>query len=335
MAITTALVPSPIVIHQEEAIEAIARAVRRSRSGLKDPKRPMGSFMFLGPSGVGKTFLCKQLAKFMFGDEDAIITMDMSEYMEKHNASRLVGAPPGYVGFEEGGQLTEQVRRRPYSVVLLDEIEKAHPDVFNMLLQIMEEGRLTDSFGRHVDFRNVILIMTSNLGSHTMRSGGQLGFERLENTEVAEEERRKRNKTNVMVEVERHFRPEFLNRLDEAIIFNPLTRTDLESIVGLQLNEVRERLVEHGLTLELTAAATSLLIDKGYNADYGARPLRRAIERLIEDPMAEQLLREELEEMKTIYADIDEAGEKLTFSTEPPATNPAEKSTDEPASTEA
>jgi ATP-dependent Clp protease ATP-binding subunit ClpC len=324
-----------IVIHQEEAIEAIARAVRRSRSGLKDPKRPMGSFMFLGPSGVGKTFLCKQLAKFMFGDEDAIITMDMSEYMEKHNASRLVGAPPGYVGFEEGGQLTEQVRRRPYSVVLLDEIEKAHPDVFNMLLQIMEEGRLTDSFGRHVDFRNVILIMTSNLGSHTMRSGGQLGFERLENTEVAEEERRKRNKTNVMVEVERHFRPEFLNRLDEAIIFNPLTRTDLESIVGLQLNEVRERLVEHGLTLELTAAATSLLIDKGYNADYGARPLRRAIERLIEDPMAEQLLREELEEMKTIYADIDEAGEKLTFSTEPPATNPAEKSTDEPASTEA
>jgi ATP-dependent Clp protease ATP-binding subunit ClpC len=320
-----------IVIHQEEAIEAIARAVRRSRSGLKDPKRPMGSFLFLGPSGVGKTFLCKQLAKFMFGDEDAIITMDMSEYMEKHNASRLVGAPPGYVGFEEGGQLTEQVRRRPYSVVLLDEIEKAHPDVFNMLLQIMEEGRLTDSFGRHVDFRNVILIMTSNLGSHTMRAGGQLGFERLENTEVADEERRKRNKTNVMVEVERHFRPEFLNRLDEAIIFNPLTRVDLESIVGLQLNEVRERLVEHGLTLELTAAATSLLIDKGYNADYGARPLRRAIERLIEDPMAEQLLREELEEMKTIYADIDEAGEKLTFSTEPPATKPV----DEPASSEA
>ncbi|MDF1838025.1 MAG: AAA family ATPase, partial [Planctomycetota bacterium] len=319
------------VIHQEDAITAIARAVRRSRSGLKDPKRPMGSFLFLGPSGVGKTFLCKQLAKFMFGDEDAIITMDMSEYMEKHNASRLVGAPPGYVGFEEGGQLTEQVRRRPYSVVLLDEIEKAHPDVFNMLLQIMEEGRLTDSFGRHVDFRNVILIMTSNLGSHTMASGGQLGFERLENTKVAEEERRTRNKTNVMVEVERHFRPEFLNRLDEAIIFNPLTREDLESIVGLQLNEVRERLVEHGLTLELTAAATSLLIDKGYNADYGARPLRRAIERLIEDPMAEQLLREEIEEMKTIYADIDEDGEKLTFSTEPPATKPA----DEPASTEA
>ena len=199
-----------VVIHQEDAIAAIARAVRRSRSGLKDPRRPMGSFLFLGPSGVGKTFLCKQLAKFMFGDEDAIITMDMSEYMEKHNASRLVGAPPGYVGYEEGGQLTEKVRRRPYSVVLLDEIEKAHPDVFNMLLQIMEEGRLTDSFGRHVDFRNVILIMTSNLGSHTMTSGGQLGFERLEANELAEEERRNRNKTNVMVEVERHFPPRVL-----------------------------------------------------------------------------------------------------------------------------
>ncbi|MCA9000865.1 MAG: ATP-dependent Clp protease ATP-binding subunit [Planctomycetes bacterium] len=320
-----------VVIHQEDAIQAIARAVRRSRSGLKDPKRPMGSFLFLGPSGVGKTFLCKQLAKFMFGDPDAIITMDMSEYMEKHNASRLVGAPPGYVGFEEGGQLTEQVRRRPYSVVLLDEIEKAHPDVFNMLLQIMEEGRLTDSFGRHVDFRNVILIMTSNLGSHTMSAGGQLGFERLENTQKSEEERRKRNKTNVMVEVERHFRPEFLNRLDEAIIFNPLTREDLESIVNLQLSEVRNRLTEHGLSLELTPAATNLLIDKGYNADYGARPLRRAIERLIEDPMAEQLLREEIEEMKTIYADLDDSGEALTFSTDPPTTQP----TEEPAGTEA
>ena len=313
-----------VVIHQEDAITAIARAVRRSRSGLKDPSRPMGSFLFLGPSGVGKTFLCKQLAKFMFGDADAIITMDMSEYMEKHNASRLVGAPPGYVGYEEGGQLTEKVRRRPYSVVLLDEIEKAHPDVFNMLLQIMEEGRLTDSFGRHVDFRNVILIMTSNLGSHTMRAGGQLGFERVEAGEVGEEERRKKNKTNVMVEVERHFRPEFLNRLDEAIVFNPLTREDLEHIVHLQLNEVRTRLTEHGLTLELTPAARSLLIDKGYNADYGARPLRRAIERLIEDPMAELLLREDITDGRTIYGDLAESGDELTFSTDPPATHPSE-----------
>ena len=314
-----------VVIHQEDAITAIARAVRRSRSGLKDPSRPMGSFLFLGPSGVGKTFLCKQLAKFMFGDADAIITMDMSEYMEKHNASRLVGAPPGYVGYEEGGQLTEKVRRRPYSVVLLDEIEKAHPDVFNMLLQIMEEGRLTDSFGRHVDFRNVILIMTSNLGSHTMRAGGQVGFERFETSEVnenAEEDRRKKNKTNVMVEVERHFRPEFLNRLDEAIVFNPLTREDLQIIVQLQLAEVRTRLTQHGLTLELTAPATSLLIDKGYNADYGARPLRRAIERLIEDPMAELLLREEIGEGRTIYADINQTGDELVFNTEPP-TQPA------------
>ncbi|HRV81681.1 MAG TPA: ATP-dependent Clp protease ATP-binding subunit, partial [Planctomycetota bacterium] len=314
-----------VVIHQEDAITAIARAVRRSRSGLKDPRRPMGSFLFLGPSGVGKTFLCKQLAKFMFGDPDAMITMDMSEYMEKHNASRLVGAPPGYVGYEEGGQLTEKVRRRPYSVVLLDEIEKAHPDVFNMLLQIMEEGRLTDSFGRHVDFRNVILIMTSNLGSHTMRAGGQLGFERLEHSELAEDERRKKNKNNVMVEVERHFRPEFLNRLDEAIVFNPLTREDLEHIVHLQLSEVRTRLAEHGLSLELTPAAMGLLIDKGYNADYGARPLRRAIERLIEDPMAEQLLREEISEGRTLYADLNETGDALTFTTEPPATRAAEE----------
>ncbi|MEZ6020924.1 MAG: ATP-dependent Clp protease ATP-binding subunit [Planctomycetota bacterium] len=278
-----------VVIHQEDAIAAIARAVRRSRSGLKDPRRPMGSFLFLGPSGVGKTFLCKQLAKFMFGDPDAVITMDMSEYMEKHNASRLVGAPPGYVGYEEGGQLTEKVRRRPYSVVLLDEIEKAHPDVFNMLLQIMEEGRLTDSFGRHVDFRNVILIMTSNLGSHTMTGGGQLGFERLEANELAEEERRKRNKTNVMVEVERHFRPEFLSRLDEAIVFQPAHPRGPGRIVPATQGSARPH-GEHGLTLEVTPAAMGLLIDKGYNADFGA-PLRRAIERLIEDPMAEYLLR--------------------------------------------
>ena len=315
------------VIHQEEAIKAIARSVRRSRSGLKDPRRPMGSFLFLGPSGVGKTYLCKQLAKFMFGDEDAVITMDMSEYMEKHNASRLVGAPPGYVGYEEGGQLTEKVRRRPYSVVLLDEIEKAHPDVFNMLLQIMEEGRLTDSFGRHVDFRNVILIMTSNLGSQQMKAGAQLGFGRMAPTESSEQDRKKRMYADVMIEVERHFRPEFLNRLDETIVFNPLTNEDLQRIVHLQLGEVRARLQEHEIVLSTTENAIEFLISKGFHEDYGARPLRRAIERYIEDPLAEELLRGRFDSSAKVWVDkkeedednlvfLDEAPEK----SEPPAT---------------
>jgi ATP-dependent Clp protease ATP-binding subunit ClpC len=294
---------SSIVINQDDAIAAIARSVRRSRSGLKDPRRPMGTFLFLGPSGVGKTYLCKQLAKFMFGDEDNVITMDMSEYMEKHNASRLVGAPPGYVGYEEGGQLTEKVRRRPYSVVLLDEIEKAHPDVFNMLLQIMEEGRLTDSFGRHVDFKNVILIMTSNLGSHTMKAGAQLGFGRFDQASADAGDRKKKMRSDVMVEVERHFRPEFLNRVDEAIVFNPLTNEDLSRIVHLQLDEVRARLAEHDIEVELTKSAIDFLIDKGFHEDYGARPLRRAIERHIEDPLAEHLLRGKFEDQSKVWID--------------------------------
>ena len=302
-----------VVINQDDAIKAIARSVRRSRSGLKDPRRPMGSFLFLGPSGVGKTYLCKQLAKFMFGDEDAVITMDMSEYMEKHNASRLVGAPPGYVGYEEGGQLTEKVRRRPYSVVLLDEIEKAHPDVFNMLLQIMEEGRLTDSFGRHVDFKNVILIMTSNLGSQQMKAGSQLGFGRLEKGEASSEDRKKRITADVMIEVERHFRPEFLNRVDELIIFNALTHEDLTTIVHLQLDEVRSRLAEHDLELDLQPAAIDFLIEKGFHEDYGARPLRRAIERFIEDPLAETLLRGEFSGGSRVRVDREKDAEHFTF----------------------
>ncbi len=314
-----------VVIHQEPAIQAIARSVRRSRSGLKDPSRPMGSFLFLGPSGVGKTYLCKQLAQFMFGDPDAVITMDMSEYMEKHNASRLVGAPPGYVGYEEGGQLTEKVRRRPYSVVLLDEIEKAHPDVFNMLLQIMEEGRLTDSFGRHVDFRNVILIMTSNLGSQQMKAGAQLGFGRVQKTELSDDDRRKKMTADVMIEVERHFRPEFLNRLDQAIVFNPLDHNDLARIVHLQLADVRSRLAEHSIDLNLTEAAVDFLITEGFHEDYGARPLRRAIERHIEDPLAEKLLRGEFDDSSAAWADRAPEGEEgLVFSsTEPtPPTKP-------------
>jgi len=279
-----------LVIHQDDAIGAIARSVRRSRSGLKDPSRPMGSFIFLGPSGVGKTYLCKQLAKFMFGNEEAIITIDMSEYMEKHNASRLVGAPPGYVGYEEGGQLTEKVRRRPYSVVLLDEIEKAHPDVFNMLLQIMEEGRLTDSFGRHVDFRNAILIMTSNIGSHMMVGGGGLGFGKTDSLE-SDLDRMKKMRADVLSEVTRQFRPEFLNRVDEMVVFNPLTEEDLKKIVHIQLSEVLVRAKSRGLKLELDEKAIKFLITQGFNADYGARPLRRAIERFIEDPLAEEVLR--------------------------------------------
>ncbi|HKX46634.1 MAG TPA: ATP-dependent Clp protease ATP-binding subunit, partial [Planctomycetota bacterium] len=304
------------VIHQDDAIKAIARSVRRSRSGLKDPRRPMGSFIFLGPSGVGKTYLCKQLAKFMFGDEDAVITMDMSEYMEKHNASRLVGAPPGYVGYEEGGQLTEKVRRRPYSVVLLDEIEKAHPDVFNMLLQIMEEGRLTDSFGRHIDFRNVILIMTSNLGSHAMKAGSGLGFGSGASADVGDAERTKRMRTDVQFEVERHFRPEFLNRLDEVIIFNPLSREDIARIVHLQLGEVRKRLRNQGVELEISEEALEFLMTKGFNEDYGARPMRRALERFIEDPLAELMLRGTFEPGRAVRATVEgpvAAAEALAF----------------------
>ena len=274
------------VVSQDEAINIIAKSIRRARSGLKDPRRPMGSFIFAGPSGVGKTLLSKALAEFMFGDEDAILQIDMSEYMEKHNISRLIGAPPGYVGYEEGGQLTERVRRRPYSVVLLDEIEKAHPDVFNMLLQIMEEGQLTDSFGRRVDFRNTVLILTTNIGAEMIKNRDGFGFGKRDADSSYEKMKDMLNK-----EVERHFRPEFLNRLDDIIVFKSLTREDLETIVEYELRKVYERLGEHSLELELTAEAKEFLIDKGYSPDFGARPLRRAIEHHIEDPISEDILR--------------------------------------------
>ncbi len=275
-----------MVVSQDEAIKAIARAIRRSRSGLKDPKRPMGSFIFLGPTGVGKTLLAKALAKFMFGEEEALITIDMSEYMEKHNVSRLVGAPPGYVGFEEGGQLTEKIRRRPYAVVLFDEIEKAHTDVFNMLLQIMEEGHLTDSFGRRVDFKNTILILTSNLGSQALKQQATLGFA----TKTADADYEGMKKT-LKEELEKEFRPEFLNRLDDVIVFRPLTRDDLVRIIEIELGRVKNRLNEKSISLELTDQAKEFLIEKGFNPDFGARPLRRAIEQFLEDPLAEELLR--------------------------------------------
>ena len=274
------------VISQDEAIRALSRSLRRSRSGLKDPRRPMGCFVFLGPTGVGKTLLAKAVAEFMFGDQDALVHIDMSEYMEKHNVSRLVGAPPGYVGYEEGGQLTERIRRRPYSVLLLDEIEKAHADVYNMLLQIMEEGNLTDSFGRRVDFRNTILIMTSNIGADIIKNQAGLGFRKK-----SAEDSYEQTKEILTKEVERHFRPEFLNRLDDTIVFRQLTREDLKQIVDIELAKVRDRLTSQGLELVLNDEAKELLINQGYNPDFGARPLRRAIENLIEDHLSEELLR--------------------------------------------
>ncbi|MCG3181009.1 MAG: ATP-dependent Clp protease ATP-binding subunit ClpC [Phycisphaerae bacterium] len=296
------------VVSQEDAISAIARSIRRSRSGLKDPKRPMGSFIFVGPSGVGKTLLAKALAEFMFGNADSLVHIDMSEYMEKHNVSRLIGAPPGYVGYEEGGQLTERIRRRPYAVVLLDEIEKAHPDVFNMLLQIMEEGRLTDSFGRHIDFRNTILILTSNIGAELIKNQGGFGFAKRS----AEADYQKM-KEMLQKEVERHFRPEFINRVDDIIVFRNLTRDDLVNIIEYELRKVRDRLTDHGLQLELTPEAKDFLIDKGYNPDFGARPLRRAIEQNIEDPISEAILRQEYAECDKVVVTRKPDSDHLFF----------------------
>jgi len=290
------------VISQDEAIHAIAKAVRRSRAGLKDPRRPLGSFLFLGPTGVGKTLLAKALAKFMFGNEDAIVHIDMSEYMEKHNVSRLIGAPPGYVGYEEGGQLTEKIRRRPYAVVLLDEIEKAHHDVFNMLLQIMEEGRLTDSFGRYVDFKNAILVMTSNLGAELIKDGGAgMGFAK-QDAETSYESM----KNMLTEEVQRKFRPEFVNRLDDVIVFKPLSRHDLMEIIDIELAQVRSRLGDRGIELELTDDAKEIIIGRDYTMEFGARPLRRNIERLLEDPLSEEILRGAFKHVRRVKVTVTE-----------------------------
>jgi ATP-dependent Clp protease ATP-binding subunit ClpC len=300
-----------MVVAQHDAISTIAKAVRRSRSGLKDPLRPMGSFLFLGPTGVGKTLLAKALAKFMFDHEEALIQIDMSEYMEKHNVSRLVGAPPGYVGFEEGGQLTEKIRRRPYAVVLFDEIEKAHHDVFNMLLQIMEEGKLTDSFGRHVDFKNVILILTSNIGSDIIKNKANLGFG-TSGGDVAERNYQTMKK-QLMDELEKDFRPEFLNRLDDIVIFRQLSKDDLRSIVKLEIQKVVKRLQDKELSMEITEEATAFLIDKGWHEEYGARPLRRAIEHYLEDPLSEELLRGAFEGKNHVVVELDGEGSTLRF----------------------
>jgi ATP-dependent Clp protease ATP-binding subunit ClpC len=309
------------VISQHDGITQIAKAIRKSRSGLKDPNRPMGSFLFLGPTGVGKTLLAKALAEFMFGDSDSLVYLDMSEYMEKHTVSRLVGAPPGYVGYEEGGQLTEKIRRKPYAVVLFDEVEKAHVDVFNMLLQIMEEGRLTDSFGRHVDFRNTVIILTSNIGSDLIKGGQSFGFGKREETIDYDN-----LKKQLLSETEKFFRPEFINRLDDVIVFKSLTKYDLYEIIDIELAKIVSRLESKGLTMELNQLAKDFLIDKGYNPDFGARPLRRALGSYIEDPLAESLLRGDYSSGDHLDVTHKEGDDHLFFS----ASKKEEKNEPEP-----
>jgi len=299
------------VVGQEEAVHTISRALRRSRADLKDPRRPIGSFLFLGPTGVGKTLLAKSLAEFMFGDPDALIQIDMSEYMEKFNVSRLVGSPPGYVGHDEGGQLSERVRRRPYSVVLFDEVDKAHPDVMHMLLQVVEEGKLTDSVGRRIDFRNCIVILTSNLGAHKLIKGGNLGF----GTDDASQDEA-RLKERILEEAKTFFKPEFLNRMDEVVIFRALRRDDLRAIVSLEVDKVKKRLSNQSLTLLLDNAALDFLIDNGYQPEFGARPLRRAIERFVEDPLAEDIIRGLIKPGDRLEARVD--NKKLMFFPLPP-----------------
>lgn len=295
------------VIGQEEAVTALSKAIRRSRSGLKDPKRPAGSFIFLGPSGVGKTELSKTLAEFLFNSQDALISFDMSEYMEKHTVSRLIGSPPGYVGYDEGGQLTTAVRQRPYSAVLFDEIEKAHPDVFNILLQILEEGRLTDAQGRMVDFRNTVIIMTSNVGAREITTTAPLGFSSSGATGLNDDE----IKTRVMSEVKRLFRPEFLNRIDEIIVFKSLTEDEIVEIVNLMVADLRDRLIEQNMTINMSDAANRLIAKEGTDLSFGARPLRRAIQRLLEDPISEQILEGKWTSGSVIDVDVED--EKLVF----------------------
>jgi ATP-dependent Clp protease ATP-binding subunit ClpC len=299
------------VVGQEEAITTVAKAIRRARAGLKDPKRPIGSFIFLGPTGVGKTELTKALAEQLFGSEDALLVLDMSEFMERHTVSRLVGAPPGYVGYDDAGQLTEAVRRRPYTIVVFDEIEKAHPDVFNMLLQIMEEGRLTDARGRKVDFRNTCIIMTSNVGAEMIKRESKLGFNVKRDDQKAAEEQFAEIKEKLLGQLKRLFRPEFLNRVDATVVFRPLTKAQIAQIVSLELNKVQKRLTEHNITLEVTDEAKQYLAEKGYDPDYGARPLRRVIQSEVEDPLSDGLLSGQFSDNSHIL--IGFADGRLTF----------------------
>jgi len=290
------------IVGQDEAITALSQSIRRARAGVKNIKRPLGVFIFIGPTGVGKTYLARNLAQFLFGDEDALIRLDMSEYMERFNVSRLIGAPPGYVGYQEGGELTEKVRRRPYSVILLDEIEKAHPDVFNILLQVMEDGRLSDNLGHAVDFRNTVLIMTSNLATEQITAEGSLGFQAKNKAALSHQE----IKSKVTSELKRNFRPEFLNRVDEVIVFHSLIKKEIKKILDLMLNEVKELLKEKEIKLELTEEAKDLIAKEGYDPDFGARPLRRAIQRLIENPLSEKILEGKFKQGDTVTVEIKE-----------------------------
>jgi ATP-dependent Clp protease ATP-binding subunit ClpC len=303
------------IIGQEEPIKAISRAIRRARAGLKDPKRPVGSFVFLGPTGVGKSELAKTLAEFMFGSEEALVKLDMSEFMERHNVSRLVGAPPGYIGYDEGGQLTEIVRRRPYCVILLDEIEKAHPDVFNMLLQIMEDGYLTDAKGRRVDFRNTLILMTSNIGAKLIQGGNKLGFVITRDDDTKGEQDYESMKAKVMDAMKKTFRPEFINRLDGIMVFHGLTRDEIVQIVEIQLKPLRMQLAEQDMKLELTEAARNEIASAGFDPDYGARPLRRVIQNRIQDVLSEHLLANRFVPGDTIQVDfrevVDEDGKTV------------------------
>ncbi|MFN2235310.1 MAG: AAA family ATPase, partial [Anaerolineales bacterium] len=304
------------IVGQDEAIVAISDAIRRARSGLKDPRRPIGSFIFIGPSGIGKTELAKALAEFMFDDEDALVRIDMSEYREQHTVSRLFGAPPGYVGYEEGGQLTEAVRRRPYRVVLFDEIEKAHPEVWNSLLQILDDGRLTDGQGRIVDFRNTVLIMTSNLGTEYVLSSGPIGFVQTSNIKEREAQEK------IQKELKKTFRPEFLNRIDEIITFSALTLEQMSLIVDLQMDEVKERLSEHGVRVRLTPAARDWLAEIGYDPDFGARPLRRALQKHVESPLSVKILSGEFKSGNLVVVDVVEKdGEQILEFSHPDESN--------------
>jgi ATP-dependent Clp protease ATP-binding subunit ClpC len=296
------------VVAQEEAIRAIARSIRRSRAGLKDPKRPIGSFIFCGPTGVGKTELARALAKFLFADESALIRVDMSEYMEKFSVSRLIGAPPGYVGYEDSGALTKAVRRKPYSVVLLDEIEKAHPDVFNILLQVLDEGHLTDNYGRMIDFKNTVVIMTSNVGAKDITKNRSLGFGSASTQSSFDKMAEK-----VKEELQHTFNPEFLNRLDDVIVFHPLSKEHISQIVAILLRDVQKRLSDEELSLRLTPAATDFLVKNGFDEAYGARPLRRAIQKWIEDPLSEKILMAEFSKGDEIDVEVSDSGDRLEF----------------------
>jgi ATP-dependent Clp protease ATP-binding subunit ClpC len=299
-----------VLVGQDEAIEKLSKAIRRTRAGLKDPRRPIGSFIFLGPTGVGKTEMAKALAKYLFDSEEALIRIDMSEYMEKFSVSRLVGAPPGYVGYEEGGQLTEKVRRKPYSVVLLDEIEKAHPDVFNILLQVLDDGILTDSLGRRVDFKNTILIMTSNIGARDIKSGGAFGF----GTSDSPKDSYKTMKNTIEDAVRRVFNPEFLNRIDDTIVFHNLERTHIDKIIDIQMKELVKRMAAMEITITLNKHAREFLVDKGYDPAFGARPLKRALQKYIEDPIAEEILKNKFGQGSQIKVRLNKKTVTLKFS---------------------